>query len=93
MSELEVRLTAPAFEIIDRNFKPLSVPLARDSDPIVFRLRPKSTGEKKIKVEFFQSDRYIGGAQVTTKVMSRIGKRQSALTLVSGNGITKQGAK
>ena len=65
---VDVVITADDFEILDNTVKQLIVPFDKDSDPIVFRLRPKAIGEKTVRVEFYQDDRYIGGAQVITEV-------------------------
>ena len=67
--EVEVLITAEDFEIEGDNFQPLNVPVDKDSEPILFQMIPKSTGEKKVKVEFFQNSRYIGGVTVTTQVV------------------------
>ena|GEM_PF-2277810 len=66
--EVDVLITAEDFEIDGADCQPLDVPVNKDSEPILFQMIPKSTGEKKVKVEFFQNSRYIGGVIATTLV-------------------------
>lgn len=66
--EVDVLVTAEDFEIDGADCQTLDVPVNKDSEPILFQMIPKSTGEKKVKVEFFQNSRYIGGVIATTLV-------------------------
>ena len=66
---VDVLVTAEDFEIVGDECRPLVVPLDRDSEPILFQMVPRSTGEKKVKVEFFQEFRYVGGVTTTTTVV------------------------
>lgn len=65
-----VLVTAQDFEIREDDYRRLSVPADKDSEPLLFLLKPLSLGEKKIKVEFFQDSRYVGGITVTTTVVA-----------------------
>ena len=76
---IDVLVTAEDFEIIGDNYRPLVVPVDRDSEPILFQMVPQLIGEKKVKVEFFQDSKYIGGVIATTTVVmppEKIGARQ-----------------
>ena len=64
-----VLVTIEDFEIIGDDYRPLLVPIEEDSEPILFKMIPRLTGEKKVKVDFFQNDRYIGGVTVKTTVV------------------------
>jgi hypothetical protein len=64
------------------------VPLDADSVPVIFKLMPKSVGQKRIAVEFFQNTRYLGRAELETTVgqeakVSRLVSAQVALGLSS----------
>jgi len=68
---IDVLVTAEDFEIVNSNFSTLVIPLDGDSEPLLFWMIPQSVGEKKVKVEFFQDSKYVGGVTVrTTVVMS-----------------------
>ncbi len=69
--ELDVLITADGFDILGNNYKPLTVPIKRDSDPIIFQLRAKATGVQNVKAEFFQHGRYVGGLTVSTTVVEQ----------------------
>jgi len=66
---VDVLVTAEDFEIIGDDFRPLTIPVDEDSLPIVFEMIPQSTGIKKVKVEFFQNGKYIGGITATTRAV------------------------
>jgi hypothetical protein len=56
------------FDLKSHNVQTIEVPLDADSSPVIFRLVPKSIGQKTIAVEFFQNARYLGRAVVETTV-------------------------
>ncbi len=68
-TSIDVLVTAEGFKIRGRDYRPLVVPAEEDSIPIVFEMVPISLGEKKVKVEFFQKSRYIGGLTARTIVV------------------------
>jgi HEAT repeat protein len=65
VSPLDFDLESPNVQIIE-------VPLDADSAPVIFKLLPKSIGRKTVAVEFFQSARYLGRAEVQTTVGEEI---------------------
>lgn len=67
---VDVLVSAQDFEISGDALRPLFVPVQGDSDPILFHLVPQSVGDKKVKVEFFQDSRYIGGVTANTTVVT-----------------------
>lgn len=84
---VQVLVTAEDFEMLN-DTRLLTVPVDRDSTPIIFEMIPQSTGEKKVKVEFFQNFRYVGGTTIKTIVVkpdelsfSRQVKRQVVMGL------------
>jgi len=66
---VDVLLTAEDFEIIGDEFRQLIIPAGKDSDPLIFEMVPQTVGNKKVKVEFFQNHKYIGGITATTRVV------------------------
>jgi serine/threonine protein kinase len=66
---VDILVTAEGFEIIGAVCHALVVPLDGDSESVLFTLVPRALGEKKIKIEFFQEGRYIGGATAATTVV------------------------
>jgi hypothetical protein len=66
---VDVLVTAEDFEISGDDYRSLNVPVNGDPDPILFQMIPQSIGEKKVKVEFFQDSRYIGGVTTSTTVV------------------------
>jgi hypothetical protein len=66
---VDVLLTAEDFEIIGDDFRSLIIPVNRDSDPLIFEMVPQTLGAKKVKVEFFQNNKYIGGITTNTTVI------------------------
>ena len=66
---IDVLVTAEDFEIVGDHCRSLVVPLNKDTEPLLFQMVPRSMGEKKVKVEFFQESRYIGGVTATTTVV------------------------
>ena len=66
---VDVLVTAEDFEIVGDDVQKLTIPVEGDSIPIVFEVIPNSIGTKKIKVEFFQNHKYIGGIAASTKVV------------------------
>ena len=50
---VDALVTAEDFEITGDAYRPLVVPVNGDSEPIIFHMVPQSTGEKKVKVEFY----------------------------------------
>jgi hypothetical protein len=60
------------FDLEGPSVQTIEVPLDADSDPVIFKLRPKSVGRKTIAVEFFQDTRYLGRAEVETTVGERV---------------------
>ena len=76
---IDVLVTAEDFEIEGRDYRSLVVPAEGDSIPVVFKMVPQSPGRKKVKIEFFQEYRYIGGLVTETTVVmpaEEIGARQ-----------------
>jgi hypothetical protein len=74
------------FELESPNVQTIEVPLDADSEPVIFKLVPKSVGRKTIAVEFFQDARYLGRAELETTVsqevkVSRLVSAQIALGL------------
>jgi hypothetical protein len=67
---VDVLVTAEDFEIMGDDYRSMDVPVDGDPDPILFQMVPQSIGEKKVKVEFFQDSRYIGGVTATTTVVA-----------------------
>ena len=67
---IDVLVTAQDFDIIGGGHHSLVVPLDRDSDPILVYMMPQKIGEKRVRVEFFQDSRYIGGVTAKTTVMT-----------------------
>jgi hypothetical protein len=56
------------FDLQSASVQAIEVPLNADSDPVIFKLVPKSMGRKTVAVEFFQNARYLGRAEVETTV-------------------------
>ena len=84
---VDVLLTAEDFEIVGEEYQMLFVPVEKDSEPIVFTLIPQAIGIKKIKVEFFQDNKYIGGITTTTRVV--MPEEASDANPVRMNGVVK----
>lgn len=64
-----ILVTAEDFEIVGDDYRLLTAPVDSDSEPLLFQIKPLSLGEKKVKVEFFQNSRYVGGVTVSTMVV------------------------
>lgn len=67
--EIDVFITANNFETLGAEYQTIIVPKDEDSEPILFWLKPCKTGAQKVKVEFFQNNKYIGGLTVATAVI------------------------
>ena len=68
--EVLVIVRAEDFEAVDgRTMDSLTVYPDRDSDPVVFFLRPLSTGDKRIVLDFYHRDRNVGSVSFTTRVV------------------------
>jgi hypothetical protein len=66
---VDVLVTANDFELIGDEFRSLTVPKEGDSSPLIFEMIPQVLGAKKIKAEFFQSHKYIGGVTISIQVV------------------------
>lgn len=56
------------FELASPNVQSIEVPTDADSEPVLFKIIPKTVGRKRISVEFFQNARYLGQTQLETTV-------------------------
>jgi len=56
-------------EAYGRTMQPITVYPERDSDPVVFFLRPLSLGNKRIVLDFYHRNRNVGSASFVTQVV------------------------
>lgn len=82
---LDVLLSTEHIEILGDSIKELVVPPYQDSDPVVFKLRAKSAGVQKVRIEFFQKERYIGGTEVSTIVFDEDGTKSTNVDPLGGD--------
>jgi hypothetical protein len=81
---VDVLVTAEDFTILGEDFQELTIPVDGDSAPLVFEMIPQALGTKKVKVEFFQKHKYIGGITTTTAVVSPDEASDARQVAVSG---------
>lgn len=67
---VDALVTADGFDIHPMPFQTLTLAGSQDADPVLFKLTPHVAGPKKVKVEFFQGSRYVGGVAVKTEVVN-----------------------
>lgn len=68
--EVLVILRAQDFaEVTGQTMRSLTVYPDRDSDPVVFFLRPLSTGNKRLVLDFYHRNRTVGSVSFTTQVV------------------------
>ena len=67
--KLDVMVSAEGFDILDDDCQTLIVPVDRDSNPVLFKLRAIMPGKRKINIEFFQAGRYAGSLNICSQVI------------------------
>jgi len=65
---VQVRLNAPAFEVLDSDWQEIRVLPARDSPPVVFDLRPRDSGRHGVTFDFFQGGHALGTVSAVVEV-------------------------
>ncbi|MFX1534228.1 MAG: CHAT domain-containing protein [Promethearchaeota archaeon] len=70
---IEVFVLAPGFNIIGEVRRPLEIPVEhKDSETLIFKMKPESLGEKYVFVEFYQHGKLLGRSVITVQVEDKI---------------------
>ena len=69
---VRVRVTAPAFEVLNVPEQETQVLPEADSPPVVFDLRPREVGPTRLSFDFFQSGNPVGTASVSLEVTAAL---------------------